>query len=65
MERARIGWFASLVGTVGAWFIYALIWIFGRTHRRAEIEWLLGPMGADVIGDAPYRDVAAAEGLTV
>ncbi|MGZ3439777.1 MAG: hypothetical protein ACXVDD_09675 [Polyangia bacterium] len=65
MERARIGWLASLVGTVGAWFIYALIWIFGRTHRRADIEWLLGPMGADVIGDAPYRDVAAAEGLTV
>lgn len=65
MERERIGWFASLVGTLGSWFIYALIWIFGRTHRRADIAWLVGPMGGDVIGDAPYRDVAAAEGLTV
>src|SRR5262249_16839578 len=62
---ARIGWFPSLVGRLGAWFIYALIWIFGRTHRRADIPWLLGPLGGKVIGDAPYRDVAAAEGLTV
>jgi hypothetical protein len=65
MRRQRIGWIASIVGTIGAWFIYALIWLFGRTHRRADIAWLIGPMGGDLIGDAPYRDVAAAEGLTV
>lgn len=65
MKQQRIGWVASIVGTIGAWFIYALIWIFGRTHRRADIPWLIGPMGGDLIGDAPYRDVAAAEGLTV
>jgi hypothetical protein len=65
MKRRRIGWVASIAGTIGAWFIYALIWLFGRTHRRADITWLVGPMGGDVIGDAPYRDVAAAEGLTV
>ena len=36
-DGVRIGWFPSLVGRLGAWFIYALIWIFGRTHRRADI----------------------------
>src|SRR5689334_6679364 len=61
----RIGWFRSLVATLGAWFIYALIWLFGRTRRRADIPWLLGPLGSKVIGDAPYRDVAEAEGLTI
>ncbi|MDB4964899.1 MAG: hypothetical protein JWN44_588 [Myxococcales bacterium] len=65
MERRRVGWIASIVGTAGAWFIYALVWLFGRTYRRPDIDWLVGPMGGDVIGDAPYRDVAAAEGLTV
>ena len=61
----RIGWFAALVAALGAWFIRRLIWIFGRTRRRADVAWLMGPMGGDVIGDAPYREVAAAEGLTV
>ncbi len=56
---------ARIVGAIGARFIYALIWLFGRTHRRADIAWLVGPLGGDVIGDAPYRDVAAEEGLTV
>ena len=63
--RPDVGWIASVVGTIGAWFIYGLIWLFGRTHRRADIAWLVGPMGGDVIGDAPYRDVAAAEGLAI
>ena len=61
----RIGWFRALVATIGAWFIYRLIWIFGRTRRRSEIPWLLGPIGGNVIGDAPYEEVAATEGLTV
>jgi hypothetical protein len=61
----RVGPIASVIGTLGAWVIYALVWLFGRTHRRAEVAWLVGPMGGDIIGDAPYRDVAAAEGLTV
>jgi hypothetical protein len=61
----RIGWFRSMVATLGAWFIYALIWLFGRTRRRADIPWLLGPLGSKFIGDAPYRDVAEAEGLTI
>jgi hypothetical protein len=61
----QLGRFGTLVGTIGARFIYALIWLFGRTHRRADLGWLLGPMGGDRIGDAPYRDVAAEEGLSV
>jgi hypothetical protein len=61
----RIGWFAALVAAVGAWFIRRLISLFGRPHRRSDIAWLMGPLGGDVIGDAPYREVAASEGLTV
>ena len=61
----RVGPIASVIGAIGARVIYALIWLFGRTHRLSEVAWLVGPMGGDVIGDAPYRDVATAEGLTV
>jgi hypothetical protein len=56
---------ARMVGRVGAWFIYALIWVFGRTHRRADIAWLMGPLGGKTICDAPYREVAEEEGLTI
>lgn len=45
--------------------IQALIWLFGRTHARAKVAWLDGPIGGNVIGDAPYADVAAREGLTL
>jgi len=65
VSAPRIGWFAALVGRVGAQFIYLLIRIFGRTHARAQIGWLMGPLGGPTIGDAPYREVAEAEGLTV
>ena len=61
----RIGWFRALVAAIGAWIIYRLIWMFGRTHRRRDIAWLVGPIGGDVIGDAPYEQAAAAEGLTI
>ncbi|HUS65173.1 MAG TPA: hypothetical protein VMZ28_11550 [Kofleriaceae bacterium] len=53
------------MAAIGAWFIGRLITIFGRTHRRADVGWLTGPVGGDVIGDAPYVEVAAEEGLTV
>jgi hypothetical protein len=45
--------------------IQALIWLFGRTHERAKVPWLAGPIGGDVIGDAPYAEVAAREGLAL
>jgi hypothetical protein len=61
----RVGWFAALVGTIGARFIYVLIRVFGRARRRTDIGWLVGPLGGKTIGDAAYREVAEAEGLTI
>jgi len=55
----------AIIATIGAWFIRGLIWIFGRTRRRADIAWLDGPLGDAVIGDAPFKSVAEREGLTV
>lgn len=60
-----MGWLAALLGSIGAWIIRALIALRGRTHRLADVPWLAGPVGGAVIGDAPYRDVAAAEGLSL
>jgi len=60
-----VSWLARIVGAIGAWFIYRLIAMFGRTHVWREVPWLAGPIGEAVIGDAPYRDVAAKEGLTI
>lgn len=65
MQQRRIGWFASLVGWFGARVIYFLIWIFGRKTRREDVAWLVGPVGGPVIGDATYREVAEAEGLSI
>jgi hypothetical protein len=65
VQPPRVGWFAAPVAAVGAWFIRRLIGIFGRTHRREDVAWLAGPVGGAVIGDAPYVEVAAAEGLAV
>ena len=61
----KIGWFRAMVAAIGAWIIYRLIAIFGRTHRRSDVDWLLGPMGGPVIGDATYQEVAESEGLTI
>jgi hypothetical protein len=60
-----VHWLARIVGAIGAWFIYRLIALFGRTHTLRDIAWLDGPLGDAVIGDAPYRAVAARLGLTV
>ena len=60
-----MGWGTALVGKLGAWFIYRLIQLFGRTHRWEEVPWLVGPLGGNTIGEAPYREVAAAEDLSV
>lgn len=65
IARARPGWFARAIGAIGGRFIALLIAVFGRARRRADVPWLAGPIGGPVIGDAPYREVAAAEGLTV
>lgn len=58
-----MNWVTAIVGKTGAWIIYRLISIFGRTFRWEDVPWLMGPLGGDTIGEAPYREVAAAEGL--
>jgi hypothetical protein len=60
-----VNWVQVVVGTIGAWFIYALIWLFGRTYRRAEVSWIEGPLGERVIGDAAFHEAAVREGLTI
>jgi hypothetical protein len=61
----RVHWLSALVGSIGAWIIYRLIDIFGRRLQWKDVPWLRGPLGGATIGDSPYRDVAAAEGLTL
>jgi hypothetical protein len=63
--KQRIGWFRALVAAIGAWIIYRLIWVFGRTHRKSDVAWLLGPIGGPMIGDATYQEVADSEGLSI
>jgi hypothetical protein len=53
------------IGALGAWFIYGLIRVFGRTHAPGDVGWLVGPLGGATIGDRPYEETAAAEGLTL
>jgi hypothetical protein len=60
-----VKWFRALVAAIGAWIIYRLIWLFGRTHHRADIAWLIGPTGGPVIGSTAYNEVAAREGLSI
>jgi len=52
-----------LVGTLGAWLIYALIRVFGRRRAPEEVPWLVGPVGVTYIGDTCYEETAKAEGL--
>ena len=56
---------ARMVGAVGETFIYALVRLFGRRIRGAAVPWLVGPTGGETIGDRPYEETAAAEGLTL
>ena len=65
MQQHRIGWFASLVGWIGARIIYLLIWVLGHTRRCEDVPWLVGPIGGPIIGDATYLEVCAAEGLFI
>jgi hypothetical protein len=53
----------DLVGTLGAWLIYALIRVFGRRRAPEEVPWLVGPVGGAYIGDTCYEETAKAEGL--
>ena len=53
----------SLIASIGATFIYALIRVFGRVVQESSAPWLSGPVGSHYIGDRPYEEVAARENL--
>lgn len=55
----------AVVGELGALFIYFLMWLLGKRHRRSDVPWLAGPVGGDLIGDSPYQETAQREGLTL
>ena len=59
----QLGPIRSVVALIGAVFIEGLIRVFGRSVREADAPWLSGPVGSDYIGDKPYEEVAAHEGL--
>ena len=60
-----LGPIRGAVAAIGAAFIELLLRIFGRTLRREDVPWLAGPIGGDYIGDKPYEECAAREGLTL
>ncbi|MCH9650064.1 MAG: hypothetical protein K0U98_17640 [Deltaproteobacteria bacterium] len=55
----------TIVGTIGAYVIYLLMWLFGSRRRAAENPWLAGPVGGPYIGDEPYEKTAREEGLSL
>ena len=65
MATARVPRFISFIAFLGAHFIYALNWLFGKRFAREELPWLSGPVGGAVIGDAPFQEIAVAETLSV
>jgi hypothetical protein len=54
-----------LVGSIGEWVIYSLIFIFGRRVNVASVPWLVGPFGSSRIGALSYEETASAEGLSL
>jgi hypothetical protein len=43
----------GFIGAIGEWIIYLLIRIFGRVVNEADVPWLVGPVGGQIIGDRP------------
>lgn len=64
-REEELGPFRAAIAAIGAAFIHALIRVLGRVVRTDDVPWLVGPMGGDYIGDAPYEECAEKEGLTV
>lgn len=62
---SELGPIRGIIAAIGAAFIHLLIRIFGRVVRVEDVPWLVGPMGGDYIGDSPYEECAAREGLVV
>jgi hypothetical protein len=64
-EARSSHWLARLVGAVGALIIAGLLRLFGRVVRLEDAPWLDGPVGGEHIGDRPYAELAAREGLRI
>jgi hypothetical protein len=55
-----------LLGRIGMGFIRVYLRVFGRTVRKADVPWLVGPIGGGgEIGSGPYQQVADRDGLTI
>lgn len=55
----------SVIAAIGAAFIALLVRVFGRNVRDDDVPWLRGPFGSETIGDRPYEECAAREGLSL
>ncbi|HTD52197.1 MAG TPA: hypothetical protein VK780_04155, partial [Thermoanaerobaculia bacterium] len=56
----------SVLGAFGAAIIRVYLRLCGRTVRKADVPWLLGPIGPEgEIGDRPYHIIAEKEGLVI
>lgn len=55
-----------LLGVAGIAVIRSYLRLFGRTVKKADVPWLLGPIAPEgPIGEGPYQMVAEREGLTI
>lgn len=62
-KRSRL---QLLLGVAGIAVIRLYLRLLGKTVRKADVPWLLGPIGPEgEIGDRPYHIVAEREGLTL
>ena len=55
MKVGRPNRLQRLLGAIGLWIIHVYLHLFGRTVRKADVPWLLGPMGPPgPTDDRPY-----------
>jgi len=64
-DREPLGPLRAALAWAGAHFIALLIRVFGRSVPESEVPWLVGPTGGEHIGDSPYEECAAREGLAL
>ena len=66
MEATKRGRLQLLLGATAVAVIRLYLRLAGRTVRKADVPWLLGPIGpTGAIGERAYHLVAEREGLTI
>lgn len=66
MEATKRGRLELLLGATAVAVIRLYLRLAGRTVRKADVPWLLGPIGPEgAIGERAYHHVAESEGLTI